>query len=257
MNAQFPSRSHSLTMVATLMLALFSLSSTAVAGTVSAPYTNNFSTSVSDFTVLPVARWTFLPSLSVYSNEFKSATTTASVNASNLGGAVATAKPFTLTTDFTFLNGNGTVSFLGVCFLSASDSLSTTGGYSFNYLIVPPGGQNTGIALFIKRNNTDVSSGASFVQLRNAKGTPLRFEVKGVYVDTDANGVNDALDITAKIINPANGSTATLTYRDTTPLTGSYFGMKSFDANVVTSAVNWDSFSLSNDTPKGTLLSIR
>lgn len=255
MNAQFPSRSHSLTMVATLMLALFSLSSTAVAGTVSAPYTNNFSTSVSDFTVLPVARWTFLPSLSVYSNEFKSATTTASVNASNLGGAVATAKPFTLTSDFTFMDGNGTGSSVGVCFLSSATNLPVATSYTFYQLLATPSA--TQKPLFLLRNNVGVVTNTSFMQLRFSKGTSFRYIVKGLYVDTDSNGVNDALDITATVLNPSNGVSSTITYRDTAPLTGSHFGMRSVDANVVTSAVNWDSFSLSNDTPKGTLLSIR
>ena len=257
MNKYFRTHTLSAILSASLMLALPWLSGSASAGTVSAPYVNDFSASVADFVAAPTIRWTHLPVLGVYSNEFKSTptATTASVNVSNMGGPVATAKPFTYTTNFKFLEGNGTGSYVGVCLLSGANNLPAANGYTFYQVIATPSG--TGKPLFLARNNVVVASGTSFMQLRFSKGTSFRYEVKGVYVDTDSNGVNDALDITAKIINPANGSTATLTYRDTSPLTGAFFGMKSADGNSVVSAVNWDAFSVSNDTPKYTLVAVR
>ncbi|MGI5868576.1 MAG: hypothetical protein ACOX9C_03900 [Kiritimatiellia bacterium] len=225
------------------------------AATVSAPYDNDFSTSAADFTVAPTNRWIHLPTLGIYSNEYKSTTTTAGIEVGNLGKAAATAKPFTYAVDFKFLDGNGTVSYVGVCFLSGAGNLPDTDGYRFYQVIATP--NSTGIPLFLKRNNVTVASGTSFMQFRHTKGTAYRWEVKGVYVDTDADGVNDALELTAKIINPANGKESTLTYLDADPLTGTFFGMKTCDVNNVVSAVEWDAFSISNDAPKPAMVAIR
>ncbi len=225
------------------------------AGAVTAPYVNDFTAGVEDFVAAPAARWTHLPALGVYSNEFRSATTTAGVGIGNMGGAAAGAKPFTYVADFTFLDGNGTASYVGACFLSKAADLPATGGYTFKQVIATPSG--TGIPLFLARNNVIVTNGTSFMQLRHVKGTFLRFEIHGVYVDTDDDGRNDALDIVAKIVNPATGAVAALVYRDHEPLTGGFFGMKTYDANNVTSAVNWRSFSVSDNTARMLRLIVR
>ena len=139
--------------------------------------------------------------------------------------------------------------------MSSATNLPAATSYTFYQLIATPAA--TQKPLFLLRNNVGVATNTSFMQLRFSKGTSFRYIVKGLYVDTDSNGVNDALDITATILNPSNGASSTITYRDTAPLTGSHFGMRTVDANTATSAVNWNSFSLSNDTRKGSLLSIR
>jgi len=238
-----------------LVFLAFCLCLSAQAGTVTASYANDFTSATSDLTFAAEARWFHVPAQGVYSNEYKSATGTAGTTLGNLGGPADDAKPFTVAADFTFINGNGTGSFIGLCFLSGAESLPAVDGYTFYQVIATPSGTTTPLAL--KRNNVVVTNGPSFTQIRYAKGTPLRFVVKGVYVDTNADGVNDALDITASIENPATGSRSTITYRDPAPLTGKAFGMKDYDANNVVSAVLWDSFAVSNDTPRGTVMTVR
>ncbi len=228
--------------------------SPATAG-VTATYANDFTDPTEDFTFAAEARWFHIPATGVYSNEFRSTTGTAGCTVTNLGGMAFTAKPFSVTAAFTLLDGNGTASFVGLCFLSGGESLPATDGYTFRQVIATPA--STGISLSLRRNNVEMTNGTSFTQLRFEKGTPLQLTVRGVYVDSNADGVNDALDLTASIENPQTGQRSTLVFRDADPLVGKAFGMKAYDANTVTSSILWDAFSVSNDTPRGTVLTVR
>lgn len=239
-----------------LVLSAFCLCPSASAATVTASYANDFTFATSDFAFAPATKWVHLPAQGVYSNDFENPMATVGATVGNLGSSADGAKPFTVTSDFTLLNGNGTGSFVGLCFLSGAENLPASNGYTFYQVIATPSA--TGIPLFLKRNNVEVANSTSFMQLRYSKGTPFRFVVRGVYVDTNGDGANDALDITASIENPATGSRSTITYRDPAPLTGKAFGIKNSNVNNNTpSAVLWDSFTVSNDTPKGTLVTVR
>jgi hypothetical protein len=225
------------------------------AAVVRAPYENDFQEETADFTFAPAGKWFHIPDEGVYSNEFRKATTMAGLTVENLGGNPSFAKPFTVVTDFILNAGNGTSSYVGVSFLCEGENLADSKGYNFRQVMATP--NDTKIALHIRRNGVIVASGGCFTQLRYEYGTNLRYIINCVYVDTDNDGVNDALDITATVMNPATGGTSFLTYRDQEPLTWNAFGVKTYDANNVPSSFLLDSFSISNDSPTLTTLIIR
>ena len=239
---------------------VFVLSPAAVtvrAGNVEAPYENTFSegTSASDIAFAAEGRWIHVPAEGVYSNNFKSATTTAGFTAVNLGGSAADAHPFTFTTDFKFLNGNGTKSYVGVGFLSQTESLQDSGGYIFRQVLATP--HDTQVPLFLLRNGQTVASSNCFMQLRYSAGKSFRITVSGRYVDTDGDLVNDALDISAVIENPDTGERSELSYRDYEPLTGNAFGVKTCDVNNKESLLLWDFVGLYDDTPRLTFIKVK
>lgn len=217
-------------------------------GTVMAPYANDFSVDVSDFTALPAAKWWHVADAGVYSNDFADtkSISTMGVTVSNMGGSQTT--PFTFAADFVLVDGNGSGTYAGVKFLAETDAFPGSNGYTFHQVFAPSGNNIDNPVLYLSKNGTVVAEGPSFMQLRNTKNVPLRFIVYGVYVDTNSDDIDDALDITCMIVDVSTGQSASIAYRDTEPLTGAAFGTcaKNVNNNAV-SIILWDSFSISDE----------
>lgn len=224
------------------------------AGQVSAvSYGNDFTSSAGDFTLSAAPSggtgWALNTSGSGYLGHDDPASVagvyTASIQHTLLGGAAATANGFVFTSTVTYTaTGVGSGSELGVAFLAGSANLdAVTNGYR-----VYVRGTNSGGTVFLSRNNTVMDSkGDTTAELRDFFGDTITFTVSGVYLDNaGSDGVNDALSLSVTVFNQTKSTTFSLSYLDTAPLQGNFFGIR--DSDTVNSAgfnAQWDGVSLS------------
>jgi hypothetical protein len=222
-----------------------------------APYSNDFTTDANDFTLSTAAGgWTLstsgtgtlthsaadLPSGNVYA---------ASVQVTNLGGSATT--DFGVSGRYTATAGAGSFTYVGLAALADSDTLSNT-----YYLVRQRMGANSGNLQIIRV----VNRSAATVLSETAERLSFHFNdlheliLSGVYVDTDSNGSPDALDLTVTLKNLTDGTQwTTATFRDTSPLTGQFFGMRDANANNDEDfAVAWDLFSVDAVPEPGSLM---
>lgn len=224
-----------------------SLNAAAISGT---SYTNDFTSSASDFTTTNPAGsgWVLNTTTPGYFGHNDAGTVigtyTASVQQTLLGGSVATASGFTFssTVDYT-ASGVASSNRLGVMLLASDSSLTPTTSYSFYLRGVASGG----FSAFLARNDVVVASaGDANNELRDYFGTSFTYDVAASYVDNvGSDGINDALSISLTLTNPSKSSTISLTYVDSSPLTGNFFGLLAKDdSGTHTLDAQWDSVSL-------------
>lgn len=226
------------------------------AGQVSAvSYGNDFTSSAGDFTLSAAPSggtdWALNTSGSGYLGHDDPASVagvyTASIQHTLLGGAAATANGFVFTSTVTYTaTGVGSGSELGIAFINGSAALdsSVTGNGYRAYIR----GTNSSGTVFLVRNGATVDSkGDAATELRDFFGDTITFTVTGVYLDNaGSDGVKDALSLSVTIFNQTKNTTFSLSYLDTTPLEGNFFGIR--DSDTVNSAgfnAQWDGVSLS------------
>lgn len=218
-------------------------------------YSNDFTSSASDFTLSTAPSggtgWALNTGGSGYLGHDDPASAagvyTASIQHTLLGGAAATASGFTFTSTVTYTaTGVGSGSELGVAFLNGSAALDSSGtGNGYRAYIR---GTNSGGTVFLVRNGATVDSkGDASNELRDFFGDTITFTVTGVYLDNaGSDGVNDALSLSVTVFNQTKNATFSLSYLDTAPLEGNFFGIR--DSDTVNSAgfnAQWDGVSLS------------
>lgn len=213
-------------------------------GAVLAPYSNDFTSSASDF-VLSAAGggWTLDTSGTGtlgHSNTNATGATlfTAALEVSNLGGPVAAAADFEAGGTYSAAALVGSFDYLGIAALSSSDAFSSSSDSL--YLLRH---RKLGELELYRISGGSSAKVASIVAEAITLNTPYTLTLTGTYVDTDSNGANDALDLVGTL---ARGSTTyTLNFQDTAPLTGAFFGMRDQNANNgATATMAWDAFSV-------------
>ncbi len=137
----------------------------------------------------------------------------------SLGGSAATAQDFTLSSDFRFESTSANAVTLGLAFLAGVSGGAVTSGY-----YVDMGLSSDSIRL-VKNGSTVITATNTVASINITLNQVYRLTISGIYVDSDANGTKDALDITATMLS-GGSSVATFTYRDTAPSTGTGFGYR-------------------------------
>lgn len=161
-----------------------------------------------------------------------------------LGGSVATAQSFTLSIDIRFNSGTAGNSTVGLGFLSTGVGNFFNPGYfvDLNFgtaMSSPPAGQ----LRFVE--NGGVVAGTQLTTGTPAIGEIYTLTLSGLYVDSNGDLANDRLDLSATISGGTGPSalSGTITFNDTTPATGTFFGIRnrnnSGDLNV-----DFDNFSV-------------
>lgn len=218
-----------------------------VQGAVVAPHSNDFTSSAAELTLSTAGGgWTLntagsgtlshsgtnLPASTVY---------TAAVEVTNLGGANTT--DFTISGQYSASAGLGNFSYAGLAALGSTDALST------NYYLARQHVSATSNQLRIAKV---VGGNLSTLVQVNAETLALNFNevheltLSGHYIDTDSNSTLDALELTVVLKNLNDGTMWTTSVVDTSPLTGSYFGLRDQNANTGADlAVSWDLLSIS------------
>lgn len=217
------------------------------------PYSNDFSTSASDFALSTTTTddW-FLSSGALRHEGTQAGTWKAIAEFPDLGGSADAAGDFVLTADFSAAAGNGTGSRTGVQILG-NDSFSS--GYRI-FISTAVSGSNNGVAIY--RDGASAMSGGPGTQLRYLKNTPLQFEVTATYFDSNTDNIDDALQLDVILKNTSTDTVlANISYTDYSPLTGDYFGIIDNNANTSTDTrIAWDSFVLVPEPATAMLLVI-
>ena len=230
--------------LALILLAGIGAGSEAIAEAAIAPYQNDFASSASDFTLSTAGGgWTLDTSGSGtlgHSNTNSNSATlfSAGLELSNLGGPAATASDFEISGAYSASALVGTFDYLGVVGLGSNSAFSS-GADSF-YMLRHL--KNAQLELYRVSGGNSVKLANVFAETISLN-TAYALTLTGTYVDTNADAVNDALDLTAELAK--GSSTYGFTYRDATPLAGSYFGMRDQNANNnATVTMAWDSISV-------------
>lgn len=235
-----------------LTLASLTLSACSLQAQISsASYTNDFTSSASDFfTTKPAAgAWTLNTAGSgTFGHDDAvavSGTYTASVQHTLLGGAAATALDFNFEAVVNYTaTGVASGNTLGVGFLNSASNLAPASGY---WLYIR-GVQTGGPSIFLMRDNVAVASaGSASSELRDFIGDTFSFSVTGTYTDAvGADGIKDSLSLSATFQNVTDTLSFSLTFLDASPLSGNYFGMRADDQSPSHSlGAQWDSISIS------------
>lgn len=234
-------------------IAAISLTMTTNAAEISnTSYSNDFSSSASDFTTSaatsnPDIGWVLDTGGSGFfgHNDVANSigTYTASVQHSLLGGSASDASGFNYSSTVTYTaTGVTSGNQLGVSFLASTDTLAP----ETSYLLYIRGTQSGGFSIFLNRNEVAVDSEGSFSsELRDFFDDTITFSVSGIYIDTNEDTISDALSISATVYNSTKDLTFNLSYLDSDPLIGNHFGMVDADlAAAQTFNAQWDSFEL-------------
>lgn len=217
----------------------------------SASYTNSFTSNASDFfTTKPAAgAWAVNTAGSgTFGHDDAVATSgtyTASVQHTLLGGAATTALDFTFEAVVNYTaTGVASGNTLGVGFLNSASNLTASTGY---WLYIR-GVQNGGPSIFLMRENVAVASaGSASSELRDFFGDTFSFSVTGTYTDAaGADGIKDSLSLSATFRNVTDNVSFSLSFVDSAPLVGNYFGMRADDQSPTYGlGAQWDSVSIS------------
>lgn len=212
------------------------------------PYVNDFSTSVADFAATPSAgsnAWTLDTVAGTYSH------TQTALDAIPSGfkytAAVSLPDVSATTVDFTVsgtykIDATGSFSYAGL--VALADTASAGNNY---YLIRKLQGQdNLQLYRFVGGTGSLIVDYDTNYKPWTEEANTFEISLVGDYVDTDSNGSLDALDLTVVYKNVTDNEVyVTSTYRDSSPLTGSFFGLRDSEANTSAAmTVTWDSFSV-------------
>jgi hypothetical protein len=220
-------------------------------GAVLAPYSNDFTTSASDFTLSTAGGgWTLDTSGSGtlnHTNATSGTLSSAALEVTNLGGPVATASNFTITGVYSVSAAAGTSTNVAVSALASNSGFSTGSNQYVLQHFAAVSGSNPSFKLVkgATSSTTLGSDGDSSNELRDLLDVSIQVALAGTYVDTDSDNINDRLDLVATWTRlDTNTMLATISAQDTSPYTGQYFGLRDSNGNNVTMTVAWDSFSL-------------
>jgi len=216
------------------------------AGLVSFPYSNDFSTSVSDFVENADAHWSLNTGTGVYNDTIAGSGTSSStmVQATALGGPAATATSFRMQTTFRATNFGGdaanTVGFAALGF----DDNSTDAAGTFYLADVKRDGR---LRLYEINGTGMLSDSINFAGGALATGVDYTLTLDATYV-----GSSVKLDLTL-----TNGTqTTAITFTDATALTGQYFGMRNRANSSGGVNVNYDSFAITAVPEPASLLAL-
>lgn len=173
-----------------------------------------------------------------YQNTFTTDNTASSAGinfAGSLGGSVATANDFSLSTQFRFLTGTGATATVGLGFLGA-DNAFTANGY---FVDLGFGGTAQGTFRFVR--NGAAQAGSTINAGTPALNVTYTLTLSGDYYDSNSDATNDRLLLTATI---SGGSlSGTITLDDSAAFTGTYFGYRNRN-NQSDLSVQMDNFNL-------------
>ena len=179
-----------------------------------------------------------------YRNIFTTDSTATSAGidfAGSLGGAPAAAQSFTLSTDFRFNSGTSANATVGLGFLGTSNVFNPGYFVDLNFAI-GSGTTPTGTFRFVE--NGGIIPG-SIVAGTPTIGVVYTLTLSGLYVDTNGDLVNDRLDLSATLSGGSGASalSGTITYQDSTPQTGTFFGIRNRN-NLADLNADFDNFSV-------------
>ncbi|WP_309381337.1 PEP-CTERM sorting domain-containing protein [Cerasicoccus frondis] len=222
--------------------AVFSLASAGVIN--DANYTNDFTSSASDFTTTAPATATW--SLDTGAGTFGyvdevSGDYLAAVQNTFYGGSAETAESFTLsgTVYYPGPDGPGSSDQLGMFFLG--DANDPTNAYHF-YL---RGVQSNGFSVFLAKEVGDVlttldADGDGSHELRDYIGYDISYDITATYSGGE-------LSIAATFTSDRDSDSYTLNYTDSDPLTGDFFGMWGKETiSGRDEGAEWNNFSMQN-----------
>ncbi|WP_309400935.1 PEP-CTERM sorting domain-containing protein [Cerasicoccus maritimus] len=206
-----------------LLIATPALFSSAWAGVInSTNYTNDFTSSASDFTTSSPGGTSWV--LNTSAGEFGYQDTTsgnylASVQNTAFGGDASTALSFNLngTVSYPGPDSPGSADQLGLFFLGDADDPSN----AYHFYI--RGVNQSGPSIFLAKEESDVvsilaSDGDFAHELRDYIGSDLTYDITATYSGSQ-------LSITATFSSTRDSDTYTLNYIDSSPLTTDFFGM--------------------------------
>lgn len=216
-----------------------------------APYSNDFTSSASDFTLSTAGGGWTLDTAGTgtigHSDNTAGTSFTAAVQVTNLGGPVASASDFTVSGVYIADTASGTSSYVSIVALAGQASFpSKSSQYLVEHMVAVSSG-NPSFRLVKDAETSEVlgSAGGSSSELRDMFDVPIRVTLSGTYVDTNSDGIKDSLDLVATWTRlDTDVLLATITVQDTSPYAGQYFGIRDSNANSATMTVAWDSFSV-------------
>lgn len=199
-------------------------------GQVTAPYSNDFSSNISDFTTS--GDWTLNTTDDVLEyNSSGTANSIAAVDTTNLGGDANSALDFELTTVFSVNSLSGTV-FTGVGLLGNDTGLS--GGGSNPYYLLDLKDDGGMRILELNTSNTTLATG-TFAGGALAASDTFTLTASGSYAGGE-------LTITFTIDDGTDSTT--IAGVDATPLTGTVFGLRNRATSGNSLSLDYSSFNL-------------
>ncbi len=229
--------------VLVVFLAVGCCANSLVSAAITAPYGNDFSSSVADFAPTTNGQWSLVSGnyQNVIHDSLLNKSSSSLIKFVDLGGPSLTAKDFSLSTTFTIINSVGDFNSLGYALL-ASNADATTNATSFYLADIYKGGGSLNAQLRFAEIGLTPTLATTIYDLGKVllHNVPYVLQVEGTYAE------NGDLKLGLELIDGSDVDSFETTIPAANVLTGEHFGFRDRASGGATSAltVEYDSINI-------------